>query len=46
MTMGKSWDTHCPFGPYIVTSDEIDDPHNLTLKLLSMMKKDKILILI
>lgn len=32
MTMGKSWDTHCPFGPYIVTSDEIDDPHNLTLK--------------
>ena len=32
MTMGKSWDTHCPFGPYIVTSDEIDDPHNLVLK--------------
>ena len=32
MTMGKSWDTHCPFGPCIVTSDEIDDPHNLTLK--------------
>ena len=32
MTMGKSWDTHCPFGPYIVTSDEIDDPHNLSLK--------------
>ncbi len=32
MTMGKSWDTHCPFGPYIVTSDEIDDPHNLALK--------------
>ena len=32
MTMGKSWDTHCPFGPYIVTSDEIGDPHNLTLK--------------
>lgn len=32
MTMGKSWDTHCPFGPYIVTSDEIDNPHNLTLK--------------
>ena len=32
MTMGKSWDTHCPFGPYIVTSDEIEDPHNLTLK--------------
>lgn len=32
MTMGKSWDTHCPFGPCIVTSDEIDDPHNLALK--------------
>ena len=32
MTMGKSWDTHCPFGAYIVTSDEIDDPHNLALK--------------
>ena len=30
--MGKSWDTHCPFGPYIVTSDEIDDPHNLNLR--------------
>ena len=32
LTMGKSWDTHCPFGPYIVTSDEIKDPHNLKLK--------------
>ena len=32
MTMGKSWDTHCPFGPYIVTADEIKDPHNLKLK--------------
>ena len=32
MTMGKSWDTHCPFGPYIVTSDEVGDPHNLKLK--------------
>ncbi len=32
LTMGKSWDTHCPFGPYIVTSDEIEDPHNLVLK--------------
>lgn len=31
-TMGKSFDTHCPFGPYITTSDEIDDPHNLDLK--------------
>ena len=32
MTMGKSWDTHCPFGPCIVTSDEINDPHNLNLR--------------
>jgi len=30
-TMGKSWDTHCPMGPAIVTPDEISDPHNLTL---------------
>ena len=32
MTMGKSWDTHCPFGPYLVTSDEVGDPHNLQLE--------------
>ena len=32
MTMGKSWDTHCPFGPYIVTSDEVGDPHKLKLE--------------
>ncbi|MGE3540842.1 MAG: fumarylacetoacetate hydrolase family protein [Candidatus Tectimicrobiota bacterium] len=31
-TMGKSWDTHCPFGPYIVTTDEVTDPHQLALK--------------
>ncbi len=30
-TMGKSWDTHNPFGPAIVTPDEVD-PHNLALK--------------
>ena len=30
-TMGKSFDTHCPFGPAIVTQDEISDPHNLDL---------------
>ena len=29
-TMGKSWDTHNPFGPAIVTPDEVD-PHNLML---------------
>ena len=32
-TMGKSWDTHNPFGPAIVTPDEVD-PHNLELKTL------------
>lgn len=31
-TMGKSWDTHCPMGPYIVTPDEVPDPHVLDLK--------------
>ena len=31
-TMGKSWDTHCPMGPYIVTTDEVTDPHILDLK--------------
>lgn len=29
MTMGKSWDTHCPMGPALVTVDEISDPENL-----------------
>ncbi len=32
MTMGKSWDTHCPFGPYLVTSDEVSNPHQLKLE--------------
>ncbi|MCP4037071.1 MAG: fumarylacetoacetate hydrolase family protein [bacterium] len=32
MTMGKSWDTHCPMGPWIVTADEIPDPHTLELE--------------
>lgn len=31
-TMGKSWDTHCPLGPYITTADEVGDPHALDLK--------------
>jgi 2-keto-4-pentenoate hydratase/2-oxohepta-3-ene-1,7-dioic acid hydratase in catechol pathway len=31
MTMGKSWDTHCPLGPYLVTLDEIEDPQSLHL---------------
>ena len=31
-TMGKSWDTHCPLGPYLVTPDEVENPHDLALK--------------
>jgi 2-keto-4-pentenoate hydratase/2-oxohepta-3-ene-1,7-dioic acid hydratase in catechol pathway len=33
-TLGKSFDTHGPCGPWMVTSDEIDDPHALELRLL------------
>ena len=33
MTMGKSWDTHCPMGPALVTADEIANPHNLRVRL-------------
>jgi len=32
MTMGKSFDTHCPFGPALVTPDEIGDPLALSLQ--------------
>lgn len=31
-TMGKSFDTHGPIGPWIVTADEIPDPHALPLR--------------
>ena len=31
-TLGKSFDSHSPFGPYLVTPDEVGDPHNLNLK--------------
>lgn len=31
-TIGKSFDTHGPMGPWIVTSDEIRDPHQLDLR--------------
>lgn len=31
-TMGKSFDTHGPLGPSIVTADEIGDPHRLELR--------------
>jgi 2-keto-4-pentenoate hydratase/2-oxohepta-3-ene-1,7-dioic acid hydratase in catechol pathway len=30
-TLGKSFDTHGPIGPWITTDDEIPDPHNLAL---------------
>lgn len=31
-TMGKSFDTHGPIGPWIVTADEIENPENLDLR--------------
>ncbi len=31
-TMGKSFDTHGPIGPWIVTADEVPDPHALRLR--------------
>jgi 2-keto-4-pentenoate hydratase/2-oxohepta-3-ene-1,7-dioic acid hydratase in catechol pathway len=32
-TMSKSFPTFCPMGPAIVTTDEINDPHNLAVGL-------------
>src|SRR5206468_4285063 len=32
MTMGKAFDTHGPIGPWLVTADEIGDPHALRLQ--------------
>jgi 2-keto-4-pentenoate hydratase/2-oxohepta-3-ene-1,7-dioic acid hydratase in catechol pathway len=32
MTLGKSFDTHGPTGPWIVTPDELGDPHSLDLR--------------
>lgn len=31
--MGKTFDTFAPMGPWIVTADEISDPHNLDIKM-------------
>ena len=31
-TMGKSFDTQGPIGPWIVTADAVPDPHNLDLR--------------
>ena len=32
MQIGKSFDTHAPFGPWIVTADDVGDPHNLGIR--------------
>jgi 2-keto-4-pentenoate hydratase/2-oxohepta-3-ene-1,7-dioic acid hydratase in catechol pathway len=32
--LGKSFDTHAPFGPWIATVDEIGDPHTLGIRCL------------
>jgi 2-keto-4-pentenoate hydratase/2-oxohepta-3-ene-1,7-dioic acid hydratase in catechol pathway len=32
MTLGKSFDTHGPIGPWIVSPDELGDPHTLRLQ--------------
>jgi 2-keto-4-pentenoate hydratase/2-oxohepta-3-ene-1,7-dioic acid hydratase in catechol pathway len=32
-TLGKSFDTHGPIGPWITTDDEVTDPHDLTVTL-------------
>jgi len=31
--MGKSFDGSCPFGPWLVTLDELDDPNNLGMEM-------------
>jgi len=31
-TMGKSWDTHGPIGPWMVTDDDVDEPHDLRIR--------------
>ncbi len=31
--LGKSFDGSCPFGPHLVTTDELSDPHDLDMKL-------------
>lgn len=32
-SFSKAIDTFCPIGPWIVTADEIDDPHDLSMEL-------------
>ncbi len=31
--MGKTFDTFAPMGPWITTADEIEDPHNLSIRM-------------
>jgi 2-keto-4-pentenoate hydratase/2-oxohepta-3-ene-1,7-dioic acid hydratase in catechol pathway len=31
-SLGKSFDTHAPIGPWITTADEIGDPHGLSVR--------------
>ncbi len=31
-SVGKSFDTHAPIGPWITTADEVADPHNLGIR--------------
>jgi 2-keto-4-pentenoate hydratase/2-oxohepta-3-ene-1,7-dioic acid hydratase in catechol pathway len=38
-TKGKSCDNFNPIGPYLVTKDEVKDPHNLSMKLSVNGKK-------
>lgn len=32
MTLGKSWDGHGPLGPWLVTTDEMPDPHGRRMR--------------
>jgi 2-keto-4-pentenoate hydratase/2-oxohepta-3-ene-1,7-dioic acid hydratase in catechol pathway len=31
-TLGKSFDTHAPFGPWITTADQVGDPYALNMR--------------
>ena len=33
-SLGKSFDSHAPFGPWITTADEVPDPHALSVRCL------------
>jgi 2-keto-4-pentenoate hydratase/2-oxohepta-3-ene-1,7-dioic acid hydratase in catechol pathway len=32
-TIGKTFDTFCPMGPWLVSADEVPDPHSLDIRL-------------